>query len=191
MKHARRRAPSKPLQVLLVVITIAAGAVASRAEGWWPPTAPIIRSGTADGEPVAADPVWLTVHGARAGTVLADGLEELDTGGAWVAVDITVEAMSEPSTVGEFVVRDDRGREFRQADRVANPMVNRGYDPGVPQRGDVVFEVPDDALSDLVVVISPASPGRTIPRAIAEVPVQVGDVSGDPLEVGPPQLVSP
>lgn len=164
----------------MALIVVAAGAVASRAETWWPPTSPFVRA-AAVGEPVTVEPVRVTVHGARAATVLADGLGELTSDGSWVAVDITAAALAEPAPIMGMALRDREGREYEQTDRATNAMVGAAFDPLVPERGEVVFEVPADALGELTLVISPESPGRMVPRAEAEVPLTVDEVADEPL----------
>jgi hypothetical protein len=179
-RHRRIRRPSRPGLLAMSLLVVAAGAVASRAETWWPPTGPFVQA-AAVGEPVAVEPVRVTVHGARAATVLVNGLDELSSGGSWVAVDITAAALTQPAPIAGMAVRDRAGREYEQTDRTANAMVGAPFDPLVPERGEVVFEVPADALGELTLVISPDSPGRTVPRAQAEVPLTVDEAADEPL----------
>lgn len=188
-RHRRVRRPSRPGLVAMAVVVVAAGAVASRAETWWPPTGPFVRA-AALGEPVTVEPVRVTVHGARAGTVLVDGLDQLTSDGSWVAVDITAAALTEPAPIMGLALRDREGREYEQTDRATNAMVGAAFDPLVPERGEVVFELPADALGELTLVISPDSPGRTVPRAEAEVRLTVGDPAAEPLTPRPRDLAS-
>lgn len=182
-RHARPRRTSRTATAAVVLITIAAGAISSNATDWWPPTGPFV-TGSAVGERVDVSPVSVVVHGARAGTVLTDFSADdgLTTDGVWVAVDLTAEALTEPSRVSEFALRDARGRSYRQTNRIANDMSGRAFEPGISERGEVVFELPWDALGALVLVVSPNSPGSVMPRAVGEVALTVGDVGEEPVE---------
>lgn len=190
-RHARARRTSKVATGFVVAVTITAGAISHRAADWWPPAGPFV-AGAAVGERVEVPPVAVIVHGARAGMVLADDLgdEQLTTDGVWIAVDVTVDALDEPSPVGEFELRDEQGRSYRQSNRMSNDMAGQAFEPGIAERGDVVFEVPWDALGALVLVVSPDSPGRVAPRGTAEIPLNVGDVSDEPLTPEPRGLVT-
>ena len=190
-RHARPRRPS-PLRIAAAVtMVIVAGAVAARAETWWPVAGPFIQEGSG-ADRIDVDPVWVTVHDVTAATAVTGTYDDVvDTDGAWLLVDVTFEAQDEPSTVSEVAVRDAAGREFRQSDRVDNPMIGGTLDPGLPERGHVVLEVPADALGDLVVVVSPNSPGRLIPRAVAEITIRVDTPATDPVDLRARELVTP
>lgn len=189
-RHARRRATRRPARLIvaaLAITVVGTGAVAAQAESWWPQARPFSDSGSA-GQRIDVGPVRVKVHDARASTMLSDGLSEIDTDGAWVAVDITTTAVDEPTGIEEMVLRDDRGREFRQASRVENPMIETSFDPAVPTRGEVIFEVPRNAMGDLEIIISPADAGRVIPRATATVALSVRQVADEPLEPRMPEI---
>lgn len=190
-RHARTRRPSRGATAAVIVLTIATGAVSNSATDWWPPTGPFVTSGDV-GERIEVPPVSVVVHGVRAGTLLVDfGADDgLTTDGVWIAVDVTAEALSEPSNIGEFALRDERGRSYRQSNRVSNDMVGRAFDPGISERGDVVFELPRDALDGLVLVVSPDAPGRVAPRAAAEVALTIGGVGDEPVEPRSRELAS-
>ncbi|WP_116948700.1 hypothetical protein [Jiangella endophytica] len=179
-RHRRVKRPSRAGLVAMTVVVVAAGAVAARADTWWPQARPIV-TGAAVGEAVVVEPVRVTVHGVRAATVLADGLDDLDTGGVWIAVDLTAAALDEPAAISGMALRDRRGREYASSNRVTNAMVGGPFDPLVPERGEVVFELPSDALGRLTLVISPDAPGRVVPRAEAELPLRVDEAADEPL----------
>lgn len=179
-RHRRVRGPSRAGLVAMTVVVVAAGAVAARADTWWPETRPFVAEAAA-GEPVVVEPVRLTVHGVRAATVLADGLDDLDSEGVWIAVDLTAAALDRPAPISAMALRDRRGREYQASDRTTNPMIGSDFDPLVPERGEVVFELPSDSLGRLTLVISPDAPGRTVPRAEAELPLRVDEAADEPL----------
>ncbi|WP_157553155.1 hypothetical protein [Jiangella gansuensis] len=179
-RHARRRRPSRTGLAAMTLVAVAAGALASEAESRWPVNAPFVRTG-AVGTVLDIEPVRVTVHGVRSATVLSDGLDELESAGTWIAVDVSAAALTEPATIAEMALRDTAGREFRQTDRSSNPMVGSAFDPLITERGEVVFEVPDDVAGEVVPVISPDAPRRAVPRAAAEVPLTVEAPSPEPL----------
>ncbi|TDE09507.1 hypothetical protein [Jiangella asiatica] len=179
-RHARRRRPSTIGLVAMTLLAVAAGALASEAESRWPVNGPFVRAG-AVGTALDVEPVRVTVHGVRAATVLSDGLDDLDSAGIWIAVDVSAAALTEPATIAEMALRAADGREFRQTDRAPNPMVGGEFDPLITERGEVVFEVPGDVVGEVVLVISPDAPRRTVPRAAAEVPLTVEAPGPDPL----------
>ncbi|WP_158602899.1 hypothetical protein [Jiangella rhizosphaerae] len=186
-RHRRARRPSPAALAAMIAVVVAAGAVGARADTWWPRTGPFVDAAAA-GEPVVVEPVRVTVHGARAATVLADGLDEKDSEGIWIAVDVTASALDEPAVIAGMALRDRRGREYASSNRATNPMIGTPFDPRVPERGEVVFEVPSDALGRLTLVISPDAPGRTVPRAEAEVALRVDEAGGEPLTPRPREL---
>ncbi|TDD65003.1 hypothetical protein E1262_26505 [Jiangella aurantiaca] len=179
-RHRRAQRPSRAGLVTMTVVVIAAGAVVSRADTWWPEAGPFVTEAEV-GEPVHVEPVRVTVHGARAATVLADGLNDLDSEGVWIAVDVTAAALDQPAGISGMMLRDRRGREYASSNRVTNPMIGSTFDPRVPERGEVVFEVPSDALGRFTLVVSPDAPGRTVPRAEAEMPLRVDEAADEPL----------
>lgn len=179
-RHRAVRRPSPAGLVAMIAVVIAAGVVGARAETWWPPAGPFVDEAAA-GDSVVVEPVRVTVHGARAATVLADGLADKDSEGVWIAVDVTAAALGEPAAISGMALRDRRGREFASSNRATNAMIGNPFDPRVPERGEVVFELPSDALGRLTLVISPDAPGRTVPRAEAEVPLRVDEADAEPL----------
>lgn len=188
-RHRRVRRPSRAGLVAMTAVVVAAGAVASRADTWWPETRPFVTE-AAVGEPVVVEPVRVTVHGARAATMLADGLDDLGSEGVWIAVDVTAAALDRPAAISGMALRDRRGREYAASARATNPMVGGPFDPQVPERGEVVFELPSDALGRLTLVISPDAPGRTVPRAEAELALRVDEAADEPLTPRPRELAN-
>ncbi|PZF84605.1 hypothetical protein [Jiangella anatolica] len=186
-RHRRVQRPSAPALAAMVAVVVAAGVVGDRADAWWPRTRPFVGE-AATRDSVVVEPVRVTVHGARAATVLTDGLADKDTDGVWVAVDVTAAALDEPAAISGMALRDRRGREYASSNRAGNPMIGNPFDPRVPERGEVVFELPSDALGPLTLVISPDAAGRAVPRAEAEVPLRVDEAAGEPLTPRPRDL---
>lgn len=180
-RHRRARRPSPAGLAAMIAVVLAVGVVGDRADTWWPRTGPFVDEAAA-GDRAVVEPVEVTVHGARAATVLSDGLDEKQSDGVWIAVDVTAAALDEPAAISGMALRDRRGREFASSNRADNPMIGNPFDPRVPERGEVVFELPSDALGRLTLVISPDAPGRAVPRAETEVAVRVEEAGDEPLE---------
>jgi hypothetical protein len=87
-----------------------------------------------------------------------------------VIVRVRLSAKKEPISVGYAAVRDRAGRTYLASDRVRQPLVDgsRAFQPGIPIEGEVVFEVPKDALDGLVALFA-AHPDRLALDAMAEV----------------------
>lgn len=166
-----RRADGVTTAVLLVV-AVAAGALVARVDAWWPTlTATTTRGAT--GDLVAAGPVKVRVDDVRTGTTLAAGWAgDLTTGGAWVAVDLALSGTAAEANVAVMELRDAHGRDHESSARTTSDLVGRFVAPDVPQRGTVVFEVPERALGDdLVLRVLTESQDADVdrPQAVAEI----------------------
>jgi hypothetical protein len=125
------------------------------------------------GEQVTVNPMWVRVNDVHAATVvIGEEQQELDTSGAWVIVDLTAAALSAPDLIERMLLRDEDGREYRASTRVENPMLKTPFEPGIPERGDVVFEVPTDALGNVTLIALPDA-FHTMPRAVGEIALRV------------------
>lgn len=178
-RHARNRSSRLRLAVLGAAM-ITAGSVSANADTWWSPTRPMVFRGAPE-ERLVVEPIWVRVNDVRATTSVINDEGELDTSGAWIVVDLTAAAVSSPEGIERLAVRDGDGREYFAASRVPNPMLDGLFEPGIPERGDVVFEVPTDALGDLTLRVMADSP-HLWPRAIGEIALQTGEV--EPEAVG-------
>ncbi|WP_069387347.1 hypothetical protein [Cellulosimicrobium cellulans] len=167
-----RRADGVTTAVLLVV-AVAAGAVAARVDAWWPTLTATTTRGAA-GDVVTAGPVRVRVDDVRTGSTLVAGWagDELTTGGAWVAVDLALSGTDADANVAVMELRDAHGRDHASSTRTTSDLVGRFVAPDVPQRGTVVFEVPERALDgDLVLRVLTESQDADVdrPQAVAEV----------------------
>ena len=162
-----------PLSLLLILATIVVGQeIIRRAPDYDSGSRPYVHTGgigdTVDG--LTFSVVVASVSGAS--TVRAGFDEDYRTDGVFVAVRAKVTAHSEAVLLEHIAVVDRDGRVF-----VATPrffQVFGGYyrfQPAVPIAGEIIFEVPRDAASGLVV----AAVGRPDPG-----PAQPDDRAGGP-----------
>jgi hypothetical protein len=122
---------------------------------------PFSRTG-AVGRPVDAvtfDATVLGVRGAakiRQDRSLGGARREHDTGGVWIIVKIRLVARDQPIQVGWGGLKDGGGRTFDRTGRIDQPLVGggRSLQPGIPVTGEVVFEVPRDAATDLTLQLT-------------------------------------
>jgi hypothetical protein len=90
-------------------------------------------------------------------------------------------------------LRDKAGRTFLATDRLAQPLLDgaRTFQPGIGMQGDVVFEVPKDALTGLTILFA-ARPDQLGMDAVASVdlpPLAIAD--GQPPAALAPTEVKP
>lgn len=133
---------------LLVVATLAAGVeIIVRTPDSDHISRYFLRSGDV-GERVEALDFAATVTSVRGGTaVVGDRGQELHTDGAWILVRIRVEALTEPQSLRFGAIYDRRGRTFEYAGRV-DQLLDAEVQPGIPIEGEMIFEVPRDAVPD-------------------------------------------
>lgn len=186
--HERRRAPvrqhrrtgggwaSRIATAALLVVVLAVGDLVTDSR-FTPDQAhrPFTHQGVA-GDPVSAGPLEVTVRRVRAAAEITDrpGWRH-DTDGVWILVLVRAEARTEPSIIGHAEVRDSTGRSWSPTGRVRQPLVGRHrLQPGVPVEAEIVFEVPRDAATDLVLRVAEPKFDRRL-AAEAEVPLPVDD----------------
>jgi hypothetical protein len=135
----------------------------------------LIRSGTPDvdtserpfaragavGRKVDAQTYDATVLAVRGATKIhrVAGLTkrgDRDTDGVWVLVKVRLLAHREAVQVGWAGLKDGRDRVFSCTDRIDQPLVCAGrmLQPGIPVTGEVAFEVPRDAGTDLTIQLN-------------------------------------
>ncbi|GIH10170.1 hypothetical protein Rhe02_82370 [Rhizocola hellebori] len=178
----RRRTASRPPMSTGQRVTAVAGAVAMAAAAvaigagvrWLGPDPassqrPFAQAG-APGESLDVRTFTITVQAARAASSLQAGGAAQATQGVWVIVRVRLAANHEPTQVGYAAVRDRAGRTYLASDRVRQPLIDgsRPFQPGIPIEGEVIFEVPKDALDSLTALFA-AHPDRLALDAMAEV----------------------
>jgi hypothetical protein len=138
---------------------------------------PFVRGGVM-GKPVEARLFRVTVLDATGGAQLKSD-PPIDTPGVWIVVRVRAVALTEPVAIGYAALRDDRGRIFHASQKIDQPLIGgRTLQPGVPVEGEVVFEVPRDAVGHVSAQFAQHS--QLTLDAVAEVPLPIGktDVDG-------------
>ncbi|SRR5690606_3346950 len=170
---------------LLAVAVLGAGLLVDHAERAWPSTRPFVRTGTV-GEEVRLWPGWVEVRGARAANSYVDPYgDEIPTDGVWVAVDVVLTGGREPVGVAQWTLEDAAGRRFQASERGGAYLMDSAQ-PESPLRGEIVFEVPRDALGRLVVRAGTRGADDRL-GAVAAIDVTVEEVSQRPMTAEQPR----
>lgn len=151
--HRRRpgrlgRFASRVGAILLILATLAAGHEIIEGR---PDEAAIsgyfLRQG-AVGDRVSALDFSATALAVRGGQAIVTDLgnEELHTNGVWVLVKVRLEAHEERQSVSFAAIYDRRGRTFDATNRYLQPLTSYRFQPGMPVEGELVFELPRDAV---------------------------------------------
>lgn len=153
---AAARIASGAIAVGLVLATLVIGAGLN----WAGPSAarvlrPFTTSGE-QGEKLQLRTFTVTVQNSRAAATVQSGDTAVQTQGAWVILRVRVTANTEPTPIGYAALRDHAGRTYLATSRLAQPLLNgkRTFQPGISLEGEVVFEVPKDALDGLTAIFA-------------------------------------
>ncbi len=181
-------ARQKLVHVGLAVVVLAGGLLVNHVERH----ALIFRPFVTTGEVGELVPVWpgvVTVHGARAAETVETPFDgPAGTDGVWVAVDLSIAGGDQPGPFAEVHLVDAAGREFAVARRASTDNLGSPQ-PASPIRGELVYEVPEDALGRLTVVVRGRSDARL--GGEARIPVVVDEVSSELLVPAPRELQEP
>jgi hypothetical protein len=85
------------------------------------------------------------------------GARELDSSGLWLIVHASAQAVERPERVAGAAIATADGRRYAHSDRAGYAralLAAQELQAGVPARGDLVFELPQDALADARLVAS-------------------------------------
>jgi hypothetical protein len=88
-----------------------------------------------------------------------NGMTTFDTGGIWIIVHATATAVKGPERVAATAIEDPAGTRYLQSDRpsmCAELLSEMTLQPDVPTSGDLIFELPADALADAELVATAA-----------------------------------
>lgn len=135
----RRRAWSALVAVVVLGIAVALAAAMPGVTARW---APFTGAGVGS---ASSGPLAVEVHGATlADAIVVDG-ERIETTGVFVVLDITIAASEPIDLLSRGLVVD--GIRFDATPKAPSSWEESDPAPGMPVRGDVVFEV-DAALVD-------------------------------------------
>jgi hypothetical protein len=79
-----------------------------------------------------------------------DGARTFDTSGVWLVVRATATSVEGPATMADAVVETAGGVRYQQTERLAGAtdlLSSKTLQPEVPTEGELVFELPRDALT--------------------------------------------
>jgi hypothetical protein len=135
-----------------------------------------------------------------AATISTEPGVNLDTAGVWVLARIRAMAVQVSTWLGYASVRDSAGRVWTATERIDQALVNSGYrlDPRIPVEGEIAFEVPRDAATDLTLWVGEGSNGLygfqmatmvEVPLSVDEAMVAGGLAATEPAEIGFPEIV--
>jgi hypothetical protein len=114
-------------------------------------TAPFLVSGRLF-RPVVVGGIVVTVQGIRgaAAVVRPDG-RPIDTTGVWVILDLELVALEHTTTVRYLALADRDGHTYRASQRFQQGIAEGrpALQPGLPVDGEVAFEVPRAAATQL------------------------------------------
>jgi len=100
----------------------------------------------------------VTAVSVRGAAVIHDSADHT-TPGVWLIVKVRAEAVGETMVIGYAAIRDARGRLFRASDRldgqVAGTLLASSLQPGVPDVGEIAFELPRDAAASATLLLAP------------------------------------
>jgi hypothetical protein len=123
-----------------------------------------IESRGASGELVRGRSLALRVDGIELAHALnvprPGGARVLDSGGIWLIVHASANAIEKPERIAAAAVEASDGTRYLQSDRpgfARGLLAAKDLQPDVPEQGDLVFELPADALAgaDLLVSAKP------------------------------------
>ncbi len=94
-----------------------------------------------------------TVLGVRGAAVITQRGVKHDTSGVWIIVKVKLVARGEPTGIGYAAVRDGKGNTYRASERIDQPLATAAHtlQPGIPVAGEIAFEVPVSATTDLAI----------------------------------------
>ena len=94
--------------------------------------------------------------------------EERTTSGVWVIVKVDAVAIRQPGMIGAFALETDDGKRYQHTERIRLSsqvgLLGRELQPEMPVPALLVFEVPENQISDLTLIAGE----REIPHLTSE-----------------------
>lgn len=209
---ASHRAPPGPVGRIGVragagILVLAALAVGGAIANWRPINSggteqrerPFVQVGQV-GETVSGRLFDATVLDVRGAAKVTSGGATHDTGGVWIVIRLRLTVHTEATSIGYAALRDRRDREYRATTRFDQRLVDssRQLQPGIPVEGDVAFELPRDAATEVVVQLAKRAVDRRMDDLL-EVPLPPVDratvdkwaAEPTPVVLATPRVVAP
>lgn len=140
------------------------------------------------GTDVTVEPFQLHVHGATASREFDDYGDLLTSPGYYVVVEVSYAATDQWRSPDEFVLLDAAGREFGHPGGFGFTGSAWSAGPDIWMRGDLLFEVPEDALGTMTLELRPDLPNPLLPATLGQVEVEV-TTTELPVSVADPELL--
>lgn len=101
--------------------------------------------------PVGEHVVARTLAGTLLDVRLTDRLESdgWEAEGTWLVLDLALEATDEPATLRWAQLQQPDGTSYRASERI-DSLLDEALSAGIPLRGVLAFELPDDARAETV-----------------------------------------
>lgn len=180
--------------VLIIAVIVVGGLINSYTPDQDVGTRPFSRTGKI-GERVDVRTFDVTVLGVRGAPKVSRSDKTYGTGGVWVAVRLRLVARTEAVHLGFAAVTDGRGHEYRASERFIQPLPGRLLQPGIPTEGEVIFEVPKEAVTRLTIELSIHQLSQRM-DARGEIPLDIDRakvdawLSAQPIEVKNPEVAA-
>lgn len=161
---------------LLVVVLVVGGAVIGVRSTPDHAHRPYVVEGLA-GEPVSTGQLEVTLRSVRtAAEIAGESGWRHSTSGVWILALVRVEALREPLSVGHAALRAPDGRSWSASGRFRQPLTSAGHrlQPGVPVEAELVFEVPQEVATRLVLEVA-ANWSDLRMAAVAQVPLPIDE----------------
>jgi hypothetical protein len=142
-----------------------------------------------EAEDVVVGNIQLHVHGATASPQLDDGGEVFTSPGTFVAVDLSYATTDAWGSPEEILLVDGQGRQFSTPGGFSSPGDAWVAGPDIWLRGQLLFEVPPDALDTLRLQVVPDDSEAVLPATTGLIPLTV-TTAEEPLALDYPELLA-
>jgi hypothetical protein len=178
---------------LVVAALLAGGAITSQVPDTDQREQSFVRTGSV-GKPIDARTFDATVLGVRGGPKLSGGGQTHDTSGIWILTRVRLEAHKAPAAVGYAALVDAQGRVYRATGRITQFLATGGrvLEPGIPIVGEIAFEVPLTAATDLSLQLAgPQLDRRMDVMTLCHLPVDAATLAQWKAQTAPLTLADP
>ena len=135
-----------------------------------------------EGEDVTVGEFRLHVHGATASPQVGDPDETVTSSGSFVVVDLSYATTDEWAGPEEVVLVDATGHEYSDPSNLGLGGSPWKAGPDIWFRGQLLFEVPTEALGSLTLELRPETGRAILPSTVGRIPLTVATTT-EPLEL--------